>query len=66
MYYVPFDEVWAAQAEREALVKRLMLERAAVRFAKADALSRDAGPVPAGLFARATARFRSAAWAQPS
>ena len=66
MYHVPFEEVWAAQAEREALVKRLMLERAAVRFAKADALSRNAGIMPAGLFARAAARLRIAGWAQPS
>ncbi len=66
MYNVPFDEVWAAQAEREALVKRLMLERAAVRFAKADQLSRNAAIRPAGRFARATARLRSAGWAQPS
>ena len=66
MYNVPFDEVWAAMAEREALVKRLQLERAAVRFAKADAPSRNVGARPAGLFARASARLRSAGWAQPS
>ena len=66
MYNVPFDEVWAAMAEREALVKRLQLERAAVRFAKADAPSRAVGNMRAGLFARAAGRLRSAGQAQPS